>query len=349
MIDAGAATGAAESSSAARPNASLRPGQWQGRYAQRYVSAGALDYFIATHIHPDHIGGVDDSCPMDSTRSFRLTGVSDVDAILPIAQVIDRGYPGYAGFAPGDAPFAANYAAYLAARRKAARPVSAVMLGSKQQFALRDRAAYPTFSMRALAANGRVVAGEGAGSRSTFPEPLSAEQRAQVTENHLSMALRLSYGRFSYFAGGDLVADTQDGRYPWLDVETPAVRAAGRTEVAAADHHGYFDACGPEFVRALAAQVYVVQAWDVGHPAPVQLERMLGAWNGRAEHDVFAMDLLPAARLVDRRFVPLMKSTRGHVVVRVARGGDTYHVFVIDSSVENGMVLAAFGPYTCRG
>jgi hypothetical protein len=118
---------------------------------------------------------------------------------------------------------------------------------------------------------------------------------------------------------------------PWWDVETPVVRVAGRTEVAAADHHGYFDACGPEFVRSLDAQAFVIQAWDIGHPGTAQMQRMLGAWPGDKPHDVFATDLLPANALMNRRFAPQLKSRRGHVVVRVAKGGASYRILIVDS------------------
>jgi len=56
------------------------------------------------------------------------------------------------------------------------------------------------------------------------------------------------------------------------------VEACGRVEVAAADHHAYFDACGPQFTKSLDAQAYVIPSWHVTHPAQAQLERLIGAW-----------------------------------------------------------------------
>jgi hypothetical protein len=51
---------------------------------------------------------------------------------------------------------------------------------------------------------------------------------------------------------------------------------------------------------------------------------------------------------MNRRFAPLLKSKQGHVIVRVAEGGDTYRVFTVDSTREDGNVTGSFGPYTCR-
>ncbi len=75
---------------------------------------------------------------------------------------------------------------------------------------------------------------------------------------------------------------------------------------------------------------------------------MVGDWPGRKLHDVFVTDLLPANAVMNRRFAPKLKSQNGHIVVRVAKGGDSYRIFVVDSSRENGLVTGVFGPYWCR-
>ncbi len=358
MIDAGASAAPPETSGAPRPNASKRPGQWQALYARRYLAEAKLDYFVATHIHPDHIGDVSEHTPPAPGGWYRLTGVSDIDAALPIEVLIDRHFPDYTFATPPGAPFADNYLNYLRDRRTHGHRIQRAEVGSAYQIKLRDRERYPTFEARILSANGKVWNGDKHPSHflSGYKEPVDPHadgpykfpHSEHANENMYSISLRFAYGAFSYFTGGDLTNDTQDGHRPWMDIESPVARIAGRTEVAAADHHGYFDACGPEFVRALDAQVYILQAWDVGHPATLQLERLLGAWDGNATHDVFATDILPANELTNRRFTPLLKSRRGHIVVRVAPGGATYRVFVVDSSREDGNVVAAFGPYTSR-
>ncbi len=344
MIDAGASIGNLETTSAARPDTSRRPGEWQARYALRHSGSDHLDYFIATHIHPDHVGDVDEHSPADG--AYQLTGISDVDRLMPIGKVIDRAYPDYSLAPHLDAPFARNYVAYLKHRVDAGQPVERANVGSDRQIVARQ--AGSDFKVRILSANASVWTGSGAESASQLPDISKLPRDEQPNENIFSVALRLSYGRFSYFTGGDLASDTRDGALPWMDVESPVARAAGRTEVAAANHHGYFDACGPEFAKRLDAQAYIIQAWDIGHPGSAQMQRMLGQWGQQAKHDVFATDLLPANQLMNRRFAPQLKSQRGHVVVRVANGGDSYRIFVLDSSNETANVTAAFGPYLCR-
>ena len=43
--------------------------------------------------------------------------------------------------------------------------------------------------------------------------------------------------------------------------------------------------------------------------------------------------------------VTQLKAQHGHVVVRVAPGGDEYRVFVLDDTTEEMNVTASFGPY----
>lgn len=350
LIDCGTAPDAPDTTAPIRPNSSRSPGEWVARYALHHARAAnrnSLDYLVATHIHPDHVGDlpVEPSAP---GAPYTPTGLSQVDALMPATVVIDRSFPDYGKLPPPDAPFANNYLAWLSARQHAGKRVEALRVGSDQQIRLNSPHPSPEFSIRGLTANGRVWTGTGSQTHSIFPDLASLPANQLPPENCCSIALRLSYGLFRYYTGGDLNADTHDGRAPWLDVETPTVTACGRVEVAVADHHAYFDSCGPAFVKNLDAQAYVIPSWHLTHPGQTQLERLLGAWSGEQHHDVFATEMLPANRLFNARWVRELRSTGGHVVVRVAPGGSTYRIFVLDSAQEQGHVLLTCGPYTCR-
>lgn len=339
LIDCGATRGGPPASTALRPDSSRSPGEWVARYTLRHARAAkreTLDYMIATHVHPDHVGS-----PIDGDRrapeGYVLTGLSDVDALMPAGLVIDRGFPTYDPLPLINAPFAANHLAWLNARVKSGRRVEHVAVGSIRQLKARRQG---LFSVRFVGGNGRVWTGVGDQSRDLFPPRSSWTTEARPEENHMSLAMVLSFGPFRYFAGGDLVADTHDGAVPWLDVETPIVQAAGRVDVASADHHGYFDACWPGFASALDADAYVIQAWHATHPAMGSLQRLLNAWQGRSLRDVFITRLDPASRTANGRFLSKIKSTEGHVVIRVRSDG-SYGVYVTDSRNELDMITFA--------
>lgn len=131
-----------------------------------------------------------------------------------------------------------------------------------------------------------------------------------------------------------------ENRYPWLNTETPIVHAAGRVDVATANHHGYFDACGPAFAQALDADAYIVQAWHATHPAMETMQRLLNAWRGRQTRDVYVTRLMPESRAVNGRFLSALRSSEGHVVVRVNTEG-RYRIFVTDSRDDSDRVVLA--------
>ena len=349
MIDAGASSTAPPASLDIRPGAERRPGEWIGRYARRHLAATGdprLDAFLVSHLHPDHLGDVGPDTPPAPGGAYRLTGVSDVAALLPIGLLVDRGYPDYAFPKGGDAPFARNYIAFVRERILAGGRVERFRVGAADQLAARrDAAAFPGFEIRNLAANGEVWTGRGTETRRLFPPLDTLIQDDVPDENACSAAIRLRYGAFGYFAAGDLTSNSFDGALPWRDIETPAAQAAGPVDVAVAAHHGMFDATGPDVVRALRPRAWIVQSWHVAHPSPDALERMLSQRLYSGPRDVFATGLSPANELAHKWLTDRLAARGGHVIVRVAPGGGGYRVVVTDNQDEADRVLSISGPW----
>ena len=334
---------------AARPDGSRRAGEWIGRYVQRQLRAtghSRLSYALTTHLHGDHIGDVTEQSPISSNGDCRLTGVSDVAELVPIDALIDRGYPTYDLASNPNAEPIRNYASFVRDAVSRGMRAERVKPGSASQIGLRyDAGRYPKFGVRMIAGNGAVWTDEGEGSR-TFAKPDTTNSEDVFTaENRLSIALRIRYGRFSYFTGGDLNCDTDYGREPGRDVESPAARAAGPVSVSTCDHHGYFDACGPEFVRALQPRVWILQSWHASQPAISTLANLYSKELYPGPRDVFCTGLHPAAALTCARFSDQFKSRQGHVVVRVAPSGEEFRLIVIEDGDESGIVKDVFGPY----
>lgn len=341
LIDCGATRGGPPASTGLRPNESRSVGAWVSRYVLRQArpaNRSTLDYIIATHVHPDHVGSPIAGDPV-SADGYVLTGLSEVDSLVPSRTVIDRGFPLYGPIGTINAPFASNHLAWLQSRLKSGKAVEAVKVGSATQLRPRTNG---SFVARFIAGNGRVWTGQGEQSKDLLAPASTWTEESRPDENAMSIALLLEYGGFRYFTGGDLAADTHDGAFPWLDIETPVAAAAGHVDVATANHHGYFDANWAGFVRELDADAYVVQGWHATHPAPASLQRLLNAWRGRITKDVFVTRLDAASEAVNGRFLSQLKSRQGNVVVRVHADG-SYRVFVTDSRDERD-VLTYVGP-----
>jgi beta-lactamase superfamily II metal-dependent hydrolase len=354
LIDAGAANTPVQFMNPARPNDSRRPGEWIARYAQRQLSAAhreELDYVVVTHLHVDHMGGVGPLSTISAQGGYRLTGISDVAEQIKIGRLIDRGFPAYDYPAKQNDPSVSNYASFTHALSARGTPVERLSPGRANQIRLlHEPEKYASFAVRNLAVNGEVWTGGEEATQSYFPslteiaaKQMTAEQ--MPSENMCSIALRLNYGRFSYYTGSDLTCDTNYGRDAWRDIETPVARVAGPVSVATVNHHGYFDAAGPDFVRLLRPRVWILQSWHASHPSMPVLANLYSTQLYEGNRDVFCTGLKNEAWMTTARFSDRFRNRDGHVLVRVAPGGDEYNILVLDASDESSRVQASFGPY----
>jgi beta-lactamase superfamily II metal-dependent hydrolase len=349
LVDAGASGTRGPAMNAARPDESRRPGEWIARYVARQMKAtsrAGLDYALLTHLHGDHVGDVTPQNPVSSHGEFKLTGISDVAEVMRIGKLIDRGYPEYRFPAQVSDPSALNYIEFVWSAVKRGMSAERVRVGSMSQITqLHARERYPEFAVRIIAGDGEVWTGEGEASAAHFPPQAGRSADQLANENSCSIALRLSYGRFGYFTGGDLNCDTNYGRDPWRDVESAAGKVVGPVSVSTCNHHGYFDATGPEFVRGVRPRVWILQSWHASHPAMSVLANLYSPILYPGPRDVFCVGLNPATALAAARFSDLFKSSQGHVLVRVAPGGAEYSVLVLEDGDESDRVKAMFGPY----
>jgi len=353
LIDAGVTTDSTKVACTQKPDNHVRPGEWIASYAMRQMKPAGrkeLDYALITHIHPDHLGDPREQTVTSSKGNYKLTGITDVDAKLPISKLIDRGYPDYTYPTAWRADFAENYEEYVKSRQSHGEPTERIKVGSSSQIRLLqhpDR--YSNFTVRNLAGNGEVWTGVDEQTRNTFPELKELTKQQYPSENMCSIALRLSYGKFDYFTGGDLpTLSEEESVEPWRDIETAAAKAAGPVEVAVADHHGYLDAVGPNLVRELRPQAFVIPAWYVNHPATLPLRRMFSRKLYPGDRDVFATCTMEENRVYNTQFNSKMKSYDGHVIVRVTPGGETFQIVVTDNADDSDRVKLITGPYRCN-
>jgi beta-lactamase superfamily II metal-dependent hydrolase len=349
MVDAGAVVDSGEGLGPARPDSSRRPGEWIGRYALRHLRTAPrqqLDYFVLTHFHGDHMGDVIPGLPLAPSGDYRLTGVSDVAELIPIRRLIDRGFPAYEYPAPATYDGTLNYINFARSIARRGTTVERIKVGSRDQISLQySMSKYRSVEIRALAANGEVWTGHGTDTQSLFPSLATLKPGELPTENACSLALRLSYGAFRYYNGGDLTCDTNFGSAPWMDVEAAVGKAAGPVSVSALDHHGYYDGTSPDFVRYMRSRVYVLQSWHASHPALSVLNELYSPVLQTGPRDVFATGLVQAAGIADARLSNKMLSQHGHVVVRVFPQGERYEVLILDDTNEEGNVLTRWGRY----
>ncbi len=351
LIDTGASNSGLDVSFEARPSAQMRPGQWVARYVQRRlkeIGSRGLNYLLVTHNHPDHVGDVNPASPASSHGDYRLTGVMDVAEMIPVQTWIDRDFPDYDYPMTWTTPWALNYFAFIRARRSARLPIEKFMVGSASQIEQRGNFVKRSgFSVRNLAANGVIWTGDGAQTKGLFPPLDSLPKADHPNENHCSAAIRVQYGDFSYYTGGDLTSYTHDGALPWQDMLGAISEVTGPVTVATADHHGLFDSLSADVVRRFRPKAWVIPTWHISHPDLLQVERMLSERLYPGPRDVFATSVMRENVLANRRLMLRLQSIDGHIVVRVPPDGTSFTTTVTDSKDEKDIVKLVRGPTPC--
>jgi hypothetical protein len=316
-----------------RPDGSRSPGEWIARYVGA-MGATAIDYGYLTHFHNDH-----------------MNAMVDVARRVPVRTMVDRGWPDYAFPSPDHGEFSApGFVKYRELLK--AGTVKAVRLeaGRNDQIVLtREPGKYPGFEVRNIAANGEVWTGGGtSAARRVFPDLRSLARDDFPTENMCSLAIRLRYGPFDYFTGGDMPGNVRPGYPAWQDIETPVGKAAGPVDVALLNHHGNRDSQNASYVAAMRPRAWILHVWSSDHPGHDVLERLYSTRLYPGPRDVFATNMIEANRIVIGPLLDRLASAQGHVVVRVAPGGTSYRILVLDDAAETYAVKAVHGPYDAR-
>lgn len=345
LVDAGSAADRQPmDDAAATPDAVHSPGEHIVRYVARAMApvAPKVDFAVVTHFHADHMGQPTKASPSSKSGAFKLAGITEVGESLAIATLIDRGMT-YQPPKPDD--MIASYQAFVAEKVSAGMKHETLRVGRNDQIVLHDASAFPQFEVRNVAANGVVWTGKGDETAMTFPPLASVTDEDKPSENMCSIGLRISYGNFDYFTGGDMFGVPDAGAPMWQAVELPVAKAIGETDVHLANHHGSISPESAEFLSALKSQVIIFPSWSATHPSQDSLKRAL-ATRLYGAHDVFTVTLREPTKASIGFRVKQLKADHGHIVVRVAPGGETFRVFVIDDTVDDGNVTAVFGPYT---
>jgi hypothetical protein len=352
LVDAGALATRTQRHVAPRPDESRTPGEWIARYIRqmlRHDAAPELNYVMLTHFHGDHMGQIVESTPSAPSGNYKLAGVTEVAERIPVRKLLDRGWPGYDFPAPLKDATVANYRSFLAwQQQNKGLEIERFQPGRNDQIVpVRAPRQYGNFEVRNIMANGAVWTGVGNNTRQHFPVLKDVPAEDQPTENMCSAGFRLSYGRFDYYSGGDIPGIPFEGYPLWHDVETPVAQAVGPVEAAILNHHGYIDSQNAFFVATLRPRVWILNVWESAHPTARVYSRLQSTRLYPGPRDIFATAMHDANRQV---VVGLDKlaSDRGHIVIRVAPGGESFKVVILDDSAETYKVKSVHGPYECR-
>lgn len=348
LVDAGATARSKPRVTDPKPNGERTPGEWISRYILHMLQSQnekKLNYVLLTHFHDDHIGELYSGLKKALAGNYTLSGITEVGDIIPFDKLVDRGWPDYNWPSPQASRYLQNYIQFVKwnVENKGVQ-AEQFRVGADDQFPLvYNQQKYPNFEIRNIASNGHVWTGVANNERNHFPALEDLQKNEYPGENMLSIAFRLSYGKFDYFNGGDI---TTGAFGQWQDIETPVGLVTGPVDVCLANHHAYYDAMGVPFLQAVRPKVFIIQSWSPSHPSPSVLARMMSTWTYPGERDVYTTNTMEETRVVIGERMNNMKSQQGHIVVRVNPGGENYMIYILDDSEENFRITAIHGPYS---
>ncbi len=340
-----------------RPNAEHAAGYWIADYIRQFAPRGrpiVLDYALITHFHTDHMGMLLPSSPESATGAYQLTGITEVGDLIPIKTLVDRAAPNYATpvdlrtcHETNNEKTLANYLKMVDYRRQHGQAVVGLRAGALDQLQLERPNQFPDFHIRNVASSGVIWTGHGEETQAYIPA--DAIKDCHYDENPFSNVIKLSYGTFSYYAGGDIPGVPNYAQPWWRDIETPVSTVVGPVSVMTLDHHGNRDSVNGNILRALRPRVIVQQNWLSAQPGEEVVVRMASHEFYPGPRDVFATGMAVETRAAIGPIMDqLYRSYHGHVVIRVAPGGASYEVFILNDEDTAREVIGHFGPYSAN-
>lgn len=328
-----------------------------------------IDYVLSSHFHGDHFGALSDASGSRDVSvrsgSYKQQSLAYMLDEFDVRMALDRGYPDYnypcdlRKYSGGIKNWAAAVDWHVKNTGMTAEKVKA---GSNTQVLLkRDKAAYPTFSVRNLSVNGDIWSGSGTGYVRTFPllseiecpNPPDGDAGDKCpAENHQSVAMKFTYGDFDYFSGGDLQYNGMS-YFAWKDIETPVARACGAVDVMKADHHGTANTNGSGYkgtygtawaIGYLQPTCWIVNNWVDGQPRQATFE---GVYKLCPSVNIWITNTCEAQTHYGG-YSAAMRGADGNVVVRVMPGGRQYYVYTITDNDRKMTVKTVSGPYESK-
>ena len=322
-----------------RPDAGTRAYKVYVNYIRHFLpkcSKGALDYALITHYHSDHFGTEAEWKTPDPVRGYALTGISALQAELPIRKLIDRSYPEYDSVwlpSSSKCSFYQDFVRY-ATEHDGMKAESFRVGDSKQMKLLHRPCRYRNFRIFNYAASGMVWDGEKA---------VNVYEDGDMKENGASCCFLLSYGDFDYYTGGDAGGN---GR-----VALPVARSIGRKiEAMKSDHHFSYHCMKDETMSIYQPMVVVTQVFTDREIQPdyTVVDRLLSDAVYPGPKYYYFTNLGEDQLRLHGDVYGRAACTGGHVVIRVMPGGHEYYVLVLDDTDFEYRVKSIDGPFKCE-
>ena len=167
-----------------------------------------------------------------------------------------------------------------------------------------------------------------------------------IAENVLSAAIRIRYGGFTYFTGGDLEGEFVGADGKKFSYEERVGEVVGPVSVCKTNHHAFFPSMRDAFVKSTRPQLFLSSAWSPNQQNPITLGRMTAQENYAGDgasriRPVVAYGAIPEFRKRQFRQQGLdgFLAPEGHAVVKVNPGGFAFRLYTLTAEDESMRIV----------
>ena len=322
-----------------RPNALTRPFTTYANYIKHFLPTGkrAIDYCAPSHLHIDHIGG-EDMVTESAEAGYRKAGLLALYDRVPYNHILDRAYPTY----PEDdstpaieGQLAADWATFVTWGVREGKFTAERFTPGMEQIVLKNNAAkYDNFSVFNICANGFVWGKDSSGNETLLGS------KPKGSGNPCSCGFHITYGKFDYIACGDLTSSPQN----LMALYFSDFIGNGNLEAFKCNHHLASNSWGSKMLSTnFDPQVAIGHCFASTKPHPEKLAEILPRVK-----DFFATNIHHQTLNDNRELIDKIGGYDGHIVLRVAPGGDNFMVYLLDDTNFNYDVKSIHGPYESK-
>ena len=327
-----------------RPDSQTRAYETYSKYIKHFLpasSGGKLDYAFLTHFHIDHMGEINGSNAVHPEGGYQLCGLSGLFETVPFRTIVDRGFPTYSDdpsiFSPTqESQSTGNYIKFVnyVVGNKGVN-AQRFIVGTERQFVLtgENRAKYKHFRIFNHVGNGMCYRKDDVGN-----EYISTSTPA--SENATSCGIHIKYGKFDFITAGDLVSAPQN-QQAFYNSE-----CVGHLEAFKSNHHLNSNSWGSKMKELnFSPRVVIVPSFSTKHADPDIMTYLLEqSW----QKDIYLTKNWDSNMEAHKDMYSKCAGYDGHVVIRVAPGGSTFQVYMLDNTGEQYTVKSVSETYASK-
>ena len=325
------------------PNTDVRPTTTYARYIKNYLPEGKswIDYFQLSHFHNDHFGdpGIKGE---RNPIGYRRIGPMALYDHIPFKNILDRAYPNYNKdgedkTAPIDHTwFLEEWKALIKWGEENGVLQGARFTAGKEQIKLLyNKEKYSNFKTFNICENGYgYYIKSGA---------ITPKKNGSVSDpgNPSSCGFYLKYGDFDYVTAGDVTSAPQNRMaYYFRDVAD-----GKKLDAMKGGHHLSSNSYGGQMEAYMFPDVILNQNFYKKQPDVDLLNNKIFPIIGA---EVYTFNAHPEALVEYADTYANISGYNGHIVLRVAPGGASYYVYMLDATDFGYRVKSIHGPYTSK-